>query len=54
MYYTCKEVAEMLKVKVATVWLWIRQGRLDAIKLSHNNYRISDEAVKRFADNCRK
>ncbi len=54
MYYTCKEVAEMFKVKVSTVWLWIRQGRLDAIKLSYNNYRVSDESIKQFVANGRK
>ncbi len=30
MYCTCKEVAEMFKVKVRTVWRWIREGRLNA------------------------
>ncbi len=54
MYCTCKEVAEMFKVKVNTVWLWIRQGRLDVIKLCYNYYRISDEAIKQFEANSKK
>ncbi len=54
MYYTCKEVAEMFKVKKGTVWGWIRQGKLDATKLGYNCYRVSDEAAKRFIERSKK
>lgn len=37
--YTCDEVAERYKVKVITVWDWIRQRKLNAIKLGRE-YRI--------------
>ncbi len=54
MYYTCEEIAEMFKVKVGTVWLWIRRGKLNATKLDYNCYRVSDEAVKQFIENSNK
>lgn len=37
--YTCDEVAERYKVKIITVWDWIRQRKLNAIKLGRE-YRI--------------
>ena len=40
--YTCDEVAERYKVKVITVWDWIRQRKLNAIKLGRE-YRISED-----------
>lgn len=47
--YTCDEVAERYKVKVITVWDWIRQHKLNAIKLGRE-YRISeeDEDLRRY------
>lgn len=45
--FTCEEVAERYKVKVITVWEWIRQKKLSAIKLGRE-YRISEEDLKVF------
>lgn len=45
--FTCEEVAERYKVKVITVWEWIRQKKLSAIKLGRE-YRISEEDLKAF------
>lgn len=45
--YTCDEVAERYKVKVITVWDWIRQHKLNAIKLGRE-YRISEEDLIQF------
>ena len=50
--YTCDEVAERYKVKVITVWEWIRQQKLGAIKLG-KEYRISEEDLITF-ENARK
>lgn len=50
--YTCDEVAERYKVKVITVWEWIRQQKLGAIKLG-KEYRISEEDLIAF-ENARK
>ena len=50
--YTCDEVAERYKVKIITVWEWIRQQKLCAIKLG-KEYRISEEDLIAF-ENARK
>lgn len=50
--YTCDEVADRYKVKVITVWEWIRQKKLNAIKLGRE-YRISEEDLNNF-ENKRK
>ena len=47
--YTCDEVAERYKVKVVTVWDWIRQKKLNAIKLGRE-YRIPEDALIAFED----
>ena len=47
--YTCEEGAERYKVKVITVWDWIRQKKLNAIKLGRE-YRISEDDLTRFED----
>lgn len=33
-YYTAAEVAELLRVHVKTVRLWVSQGKLNAIRIS--------------------
>lgn len=50
--YTCDEVAERYKVKVITVWEWIRQQKLGAIKIG-KEYRISEDDLIAF-ENARK
>ena len=45
--YTCEEVAEMYRVKIYTVWDWIRKGRLSAVKIGRV-YRIKKEALDKF------
>ena len=54
--YTCNEIAERYSVKVITVWDWIRNGKLKAIKLP-KGYRVSEEAVAEYESklivNCR-
>ena len=40
---SCEEVAEMYGVHIQTVWRWIREGRLGAIRLGRSYYvRQSD------------
>ncbi len=43
-FYTCEEVAEMYRVKVSTVWSWIREGKLRAVKIG-KNYRIDKQSL---------
>ena len=50
--FTCEEVAERYKVKVITVWEWIRQKKLSAIKLGRE-YRIGEDDLKAFEDSRR-
>lgn len=45
--YTCKEVAEMYRVKEITVWEWVRTGKLKAIKIGRI-YRIRKEDLENF------
>jgi len=44
MYYTCKEVAEILKLSLETIWDWARTGKLSAVKIGRS-YRIPKETV---------
>lgn len=46
-YYTCEEIAERYRVKTATVWGWIRNGRLRAVRIG-GLYRITEEAMAQF------
>ena len=50
--FTCEEVAERYKVKVITVWEWIRQKKLSAIKLGRE-YRVTEEDLKAFENSRR-
>ena len=50
--FTCEEVADRYKVKVITVWEWIRQKKLSAIKLGRE-YRISEEDLNAFENSRR-
>ena len=45
--FTCNEVAERYRVKVITVWDWIRSGKLSAVKLGRD-YRISEDDLQKF------
>ena len=44
---TVKEVASYLSCAESTVYQWIREGRIEAVKAG-SNVRISREAVKEF------
>jgi excisionase family DNA binding protein len=46
-YYTPKEVAERLRLRVQTVYDYIRQGRLPAVRLG-NRCRISHSDLEAF------
>ncbi len=47
MYYTCEEIAKKFNVRKETVWLWIRKGKLGAVKLG-KHYRVSEEDLRDF------
>ena len=47
-YYTCEEVAEMLNVKITSIWRLIRVGELKAIAINARTKRIEEEELNRF------
>jgi excisionase family DNA binding protein len=46
--YTAAQAAGILKLRRDTVYLLLREGRLDGTKISSRNYRISRAALLRF------
>ena len=49
-YYTCAEVADMLRVKEDTVWNWIRTKKLKAVKIGGKIYRIHKDEIKKLME----
>ena len=45
--YTCDQIAKRYGVKVATVWKWIRNKKLNAVRIGRL-YRIRAADVKNF------
>lgn len=39
--YSCEDVANRYGVKVETVWAWIRENRLPAVKIG-KSYRVKE------------
>jgi excisionase family DNA binding protein len=50
--YTPKEVADYLKVDIRTVYRWLREGEMDAIRF-RREYRISESALRTFLERHR-
>mgnify|MGYP000853422453 CR=1 FL=1 len=46
-YYTLQEVAEKLKLNVRTLYKWIREGKLNAVKLG-DVWRIPESELNRL------
>ena len=46
-FYSCKDVANRYGVKVATVWAWIREKKLSAIKIG-KSYRVKEADLITF------
>lgn len=46
-FYTCEEVADILGVAIVTVWKWIREGNLRAVKVG-KNYRVFEKDINDF------
>ena len=45
--FTPQEVAQKLKIDMSTVYRWIREGRLKAVKMGHF-WRISESELNRL------
>jgi len=50
---TPSQVAEELKLSSQTIWAYIRNGKLKAIKINNRNYRIKRSEIQRFLKECR-
>jgi excisionase family DNA binding protein len=48
-YHSPEEIANMFNLQAQTVRLWIRQGKLKAVKLG-GLWRISEEELQRFVE----
>lgn len=51
-FYTPQEVADMLRLRVTTVYEYIRMGKLKAARFG-NRYRISQEDVQGFIEHMK-
>ena len=49
--YSPEEISSLLNISVATIYRWIKAGRLNAVKISNKVYRISEKSVKEFLEN---
>ena len=47
-FYTTGEVARMFGVAPSTVWLWVKEGRIHAIRTLGGRYRIPADEVERL------
>ncbi len=45
--YTCEQVAERYSVPISTVWRWIRDKKLSAVKVGRC-YRVKETALAEF------
>lgn len=45
--YSCEQVAERYGVKVTTVWAWIREKKLSAVKIG-GGYRVRESDLVAF------
>ncbi len=51
-FYSCEQVADRYGVKISTVWSWIREKRLLAVKIG-KGYRVRESALAAFEQtNC--
>jgi DNA binding domain, excisionase family len=47
---TAQEVANMIKVDIRTVRIWVSQGELAIVRIGKREYRIKRSEVNRFID----
>ncbi len=51
---TPQEVSERLRLKRATVWHYIREGKLKAIRFNKRTWRILEKDLNKFLKQCRR
>lgn len=47
--YNCEQVAERYGVKISTVWSWIRDRKLKAVKIG-KSYRVRESDMVAFEE----
>lgn len=47
--YTCEEIAERYGVKIHTIYKWIKDGAMQAIRIG-KAYRVKESAVLEFEE----
>ena len=45
--YTCDKIAKRYNVPIGTVWLWIREKKLPAMKIG-KKYQVKQEDLAKF------
>lgn len=50
--YTIEEVVEILKVTRRTVYNYLKEGKLNAVKLGRS-WRVTEEELNRFINNLK-
>ena len=48
-YYTPKEISDKLKLNIRTIYKWIKEGKVNAVKLG-DVWRISETELKRILE----
>ena len=46
-YYTPEEISQKLKIGIRTIYRWIRESKLNAVKIGHF-WRIPESELKRL------
>jgi len=49
-YYKPKEVCKILRIDRRTLWKWIKDGKIKAIKLPSGRYRFPESELKRILE----
>lgn len=51
-FYTCEELADVLKVNIITIYRYIRANKIKAHKFG-KQFRISQDSLNEFFDNSK-
>ncbi len=46
--YRVKEVCEILRIDRRTLWKWIKEGKIRAIKLPSGRHRIPESEIRKI------
>ncbi|MHA1835151.1 MAG: helix-turn-helix domain-containing protein [Candidatus Baldrarchaeia archaeon] len=47
-FYRVKEVCEILRIDRRTLWKWIKEGKIRAIKLPSGRHRIPESEIRKI------